>query len=70
MGISFLPDFVTEASVREGRMIRFSVPEISVCIWKQLLYHREKWVSPEMEAVMEYLQKLEKDKKKTTYIHN
>lgn len=60
MGISFLPDFVTEASVRAGRMIRFSVPEISVCIWKQMLYHREKWVSPEMQAVMEYLQRTEK----------
>ena len=41
-------------------MIRFSVPEISVCIWKQMLYHREKWVSPEMQAVMEYLQRTEK----------
>ena len=60
MGISFLPDFVTEASVRAGRMIRFSVPEISVCIWKQMLYHREKWVSPEMQAVMEYLHRTEK----------
>lgn len=60
MGISFLPDFVTEASVRAGRMIRFSVPEISVCIWKQMLYHREKWVSPEMQAVMEYLQRTKK----------
>lgn len=68
MGISFLPDFVTEASVRAGRMIRFSVPEISVCIWKQMLYHREKWVSPEMQAVMEYLQQPEKRREKTTSI--
>lgn len=68
MGISFLPDFVTEVSVRAGRMIRFSVPEISVCIWKQMLYHREKWVSPEMQAVMEYLQQPEKRREKTTSI--
>lgn len=68
MGISFLPDFVTEASIRAGRMIRFSVPEISVCIWKQMLYHREKWVSPEMQAVMEYLQQPEKRREKTTSI--
>lgn len=68
MGISFLPDFVTEASVREGRMIRFSVPEISLRIWKQMLYHREKWVSPEMEAVMEYLKHPEQVRKNTTHI--
>jgi hypothetical protein len=24
-------------------------------IWRQLLYHHDKWVSPPMQAVMEYL---------------
>lgn len=55
MGISFLPDFVTEDLVQKKRICRLNTPEISVHIWKQLLHHREKWVSPEMNSVIEYL---------------
>ncbi|MDO4267866.1 MAG: LysR family transcriptional regulator [Eubacteriales bacterium] len=51
-GISFLPDFVTDAAVAAGRVARLHIPQLKVDIWKQLLYHRDKWVSPEMQAVM------------------
>lgn len=55
MGVAYLPDYVTEKSVREGRLCRLDVPEIQVEIWKQMFYHRDKWVSPQMKKVMEYL---------------
>ena len=57
MGVAYLPDYVTEKSVREGRLRRLDVPEIKVDIWKQMFYHRDKWVSPQMKIVMEYLTK-------------
>lgn len=54
MGISFLPDYVTDASVRAGRMVRLNVTGFEIEIWKQLLYHRDKWVSPQMQTVMRF----------------
>ena len=53
-GISFLPDHVTAASVQTGRMTYLPVDDFSVEIWKQLLHHRDKWISPPMQRVMEY----------------
>lgn len=53
-GISFLPDYVTAREVESGRMIYLDVWDFEIEIWKQLLYHRDKWVSPQMEIVMQY----------------
>ena len=55
MGISFLPDYVTEADVRAGRLTRLSVEDFQVTVWKQLLYRRDKWLSPRMKAMIAYL---------------
>lgn len=54
VGISFLPDYVTQRAVEEGRLVRFSVEEFDIVMWKQLFCHRDKWVSPQLRAVMEY----------------
>ena len=42
VGVSFLPDFVTEKAVKEGKLVYLEVPGIQVSIWKQLLHHRDK----------------------------
>lgn len=55
LGCGFLPDFVTEEAVKAGKVVRLQTPRLQVEVWKQLLYHRDKWVSPEMQAVMGYL---------------
>lgn len=52
MGISFLPDYVTDAAVRRGAVTRLTVPGFEPELWKQLLYHRDKWISPQMQAVI------------------
>ena len=54
-GIGFLPDDVTEESVRQGRLVRLHVPDFKVVVWKQLLYRREKWVSLQMRAMIDHL---------------
>lgn len=54
VGISFLPDFVTEKAVQAGMLIYLDVPEIQVHIWKQLLHHRDKWISPQIDSVLRY----------------
>ncbi|MBQ7944950.1 MAG: LysR family transcriptional regulator [Lachnospiraceae bacterium] len=52
VGISFLPDYVTEAAIQRGTIVRLNVKDFEVELWKQLLYHRDKWVSPQMEATI------------------
>ena len=55
MGISLLPNYVTEQAVKEGRVVRLEVTDCSVRLWKQLLYRKDKWVSPPMAAVIHHL---------------
>ncbi len=53
-GISFLPDYVTARAAAAGRLVYLHVEDFEIEIWKQLLYHRNKWVSPQMESVLRY----------------
>ena len=52
IGLSFLPDYVTEEAVQRGGIVRLNVPGYEPELWKQLLYHRDKWLSPQMDAVI------------------
>ena len=58
MGISLLPDYVTEASVRSGKLKRLKVEEFQIQVWKQILYRKEKWMSPHMKATISHLAKV------------
>ena len=53
-GISFLPDYVTEKEVNAGHMVYLQIDDFKIDVWKQLLYHRDKWVSPQMDSVIKY----------------
>lgn len=55
MGLSFLPDYVTDKAVAKGHMIRLDIEDFEIDIWKQLLHHKDKWLSPQMKIVMNYL---------------
>ena len=54
-GLAFLPDYVTQRAAARGSIVYLEVRDFEVELWKQLLYHRDKWVSPPMRAVIEYL---------------
>ena len=58
MGVSFLPDYVTETEVCSGRMVRLKVPDFQVTVWKQLIYRRDKWLSPQMRVMIDYLSRI------------
>lgn len=58
LGISFLPDFVTQTAVQEGTVIRLHVEDFEVELWRQLLHHRDKWLSLPMKAIIEHLSQL------------
>lgn len=53
-GISFLPEYVIKDRVKAGTLVCLPVSGLEIHVWKQLLYHRNKWVSPQMETVLKY----------------
>ena len=55
MGLSLLPDYVTEVAVQAGKVVRLDVPELRVEVWKQLIYRRDKWMSLPMQAMIHHL---------------
>lgn len=54
-GMSFLPDYVTEDAVRRGTIVRLEAEGFRPELWKQFLYHRDKWVSAPMQMVIDHL---------------
>ena len=53
--ISFLPDFVTKPLVEAGVLCYLDICDIQVEIWKQLIYHKNKWMSKSLKAVIAYI---------------
>ena len=53
--VSFLPDFTTRRKVEEGKLAYLNVPDIRLDIWQQLIYHRNKWISRPLEALLHYI---------------
>ncbi len=59
IGISLLPDFVTEQAVREGRLVHLNVTDVNIEIWKQLIYHKNKWISRGLSLLIDYIKEHE-----------
>lgn len=59
IGVSFLPDFATGRWVEEGKLCYLDVADVEADIWKQLIYHKEKWVTSSMHALIEYIRENE-----------
>lgn len=53
--ISFLPDFVTKEAIESGDLCYLDVCDIKVDIWKQLIYHKNKWMSKSLKTFIEYI---------------
>jgi len=53
--ISFLPDFVTKPLVDAGVLCYLDVTDIHIEIWKQLIHHKNKWMSKSLKTVIDYI---------------
>ncbi len=57
--ISFLPCFATDKKVKEGKLVYLDVCDFETNIWKQLIYHKNKWISNSFHAFLEYVKEHE-----------
>ena len=57
--ISYLPDFVTQPLIDSGELCYLDVRDLNIDIWKQLIYHKNKWISKSLKAFIEYVKEKE-----------
>ena len=57
--ISFLPDFATKHLVDAGVLCYLDIYDVNVEIWKQLIYHKNKWLSKSLKTVIDYIKENE-----------
>ena len=53
--ISYLPDFVSKPLVEEGALCYLDVCDMNLDIWKQLIYHKNQWLSKSLKTVIDYI---------------
>lgn len=53
--LSFLPDFVTKNSIESGDLCYLDVCDMDIDIWKQLIYHKNKWLSKSLKTFIDYI---------------
>lgn len=58
-GVSLLPEFTVREDIREGRLVSLSPTDFHMRTWRQMVYHKEKWVTREMAAFIELVRERE-----------
>ncbi len=53
LGVSFLPEFAVQKDIDQGILTSLKVRDFRLEVWRQILYHRDKWVSREMSGFLE-----------------
>lgn len=56
MGLSFLPEYIARAALAKGTLARLQVPDCQVEMHRQLFYHRDKWLTPQMKGFIDLVQ--------------
>ena len=57
MGLSVLPEYIVRPALAAGTVARLNVPECQLQMHRQLFYHRDKWLTPQMKLFIELVQK-------------
>ena len=57
MGVSFLPYYTVKKSVEDGELSILDINEFKVKMYIQVIYHKNKWKTPQMQALEELIKK-------------
>ena len=55
MGISLLPEYTVREEINEGRLWQLNVSGCDILMWRQIFYHKNKWVTPQMSKLIEII---------------
>ncbi|WP_186423596.1 LysR family transcriptional regulator [Lacrimispora celerecrescens] len=69
-GISFLPEFTICRDIKEGTLMPLYMKDFHFQSWRQMVYHRDKWISREMKAFIELVQRMEQECKGSAPLDN
>ncbi|MEI3182411.1 MAG: LysR substrate-binding domain-containing protein [Lachnospiraceae bacterium] len=53
--LSFLPSFAIAPEEKKGLLCALDVDQFHMQVWRQVLHHKDKWVTREMEAFFQLL---------------
>ena len=53
-GLTFLPWFLVEEPVRQGKLSVVEVSDLQAVMYSQIFYHRDKWATREMEEFVRF----------------
>ena len=59
-GVSFLPWYAVEGSVRQGKLVRLSVADCYISLYRQIFCHKEKWRTREMDEFVRFAEQEDK----------
>ena len=57
MGVSLLPSYVIQSPLQHGELAALDVPDCQIRLWRQIFYHKNKWVTPQMSGFIDTIQK-------------
>lgn len=66
MGISFLPEFTIQKELEQGQLKELKVRDFHMQTWRQIFYHKDKWVTREMQEFLKLAEKMDTKKQQNT----
>ena len=61
-GISFLPKIVVLEEMKQKKIKKINVENWNVMMWKQILYHKNKYLTPQMNVFIKMLIEIQQKK--------
>lgn len=66
VGVSFMPMYAVQDSIEKGLLSQVQTAMPALRMWSQLLYHKNKWVTPQMNAFIKIAQDFFKSRDQIT----
>lgn len=58
-GVSFLPRFTVQKEIEAGELAILQVKDFHMQVWRQIVYHKDKWVHREMAEFLRLVEEME-----------